>query len=446
MDEVECNISYFSECGSEKARKESGSYYTPSDVAIYFWNEFFSISEIRTPQDATTFLQNHSFIEPSAGAGVFVFSLFQKLAELGVARSVIVSIDITIIDINEHALSFVENQFAWLSEQWGVSFPNVKLVCNDFLQFEFKQYEKPQFYFGNPPFVSNERGASDWKNLFADFVEIALKNIRDVGSLQFILPLSVAFSKDYRKLRDKFREFNRVITLSNFDNIPDTLFKSGKPKHTNSNKANSQRCSILTLRPAKEISIRSSQLLRWSKQARSEFFARSPQFHDVTFYQFDEQIPRPENDTILRYIYKYTKESRLSDLFSANGSYCLYVASVARYYIGIRENTGPYTHKLSFDRKKDFYRALLILSSDLFINYWRTVGDGFHVTKRNIYDFPFDNQLIEYLDKKQTTVRKIWLAREKYKKSKLNSGQHTHSYDFSNRMPSLLELFSGLEK
>ncbi len=436
-EDAERGLSYLSACGSERARKQAGSYFTPGDVASFFWNEFFSISELGTRQAATTFVTGHRFVEPSAGAGALVFSLLRKCASLGMNPATLSLINLQIIDVNKQALTFVGDQFRWLSERWNVGFPNIKLICSDFRRVSFDSSGPPKLFFGNPPFVGNEKGRSKWKNIFADFSEIALRQSGQTGSVHFIVPLSLAFSRDYKLLRKIVFEYNRAITISHFDNIPDTLFKSGKPEHTNSNKANSQRCSILTVRPAKKLSIFSTQLQRWSKHDRERILSQSPIYKDVTSYSFDDQIPRPENDVIIQYLGRSRSCLRLRDLFAADGEYFLYISPTARNYIGFRENHAPGVHQLRFSKEDDFNRALLILSSDLFFSYWRTVGDGFHVTKSNIYEFPVTDTLIAFLNENRTAAQELWAARAAHMKRKLNSGRHIHSYDFSKHMPSL---------
>ena len=413
-EEAERGLSYLSACGSEQARKQAGSYYTPSDVASFFWNEFFEISGIDTPKSAVDFVMEHRFIEPSAGAGALVFSLLNKLAKLGVEPETLGLIDLKIIDINKQSLVFIRDQILWLSAEWNVEFSNIDLICSDFRDVSFADSDRPQFYFGNPPFVKNEKGSSAWKNLFADFSEIALMQAGRTGSVHLILPLSLAFSRDYKKLREMLFEYDRTITLSHFDNIPDTLFKSGKPEHTNTNKANSQRCSILTVQPAEKTSVYSSQLHRWSKYDREEVLSRSPVYHDVSSYNFDDQIPRPENSHILDYLEQAHGKLRLGDMCSRDGRHILYVGSVSRNYISIREDHAPGVHQLRFARKGDFYRALHILSSELFRYRAR-------------------NHPETLSDEEKTN----WQA---YRKNKLNSGRCIHSYDFSERMPSLISL------
>jgi hypothetical protein len=288
--------------------------------------------------------------------------------------------------------------------------------------------------------VSNPSGSSRWKNLFADFVDISLFHADRRGTLHFILPISVAFSRDFRELRKMLVASGQELILSHFDNIPDTLFKSGKPGHTNTNKANSQRCSILTLRPSATYRVLSTELHRWSKYDRASFLETVPSYHDVTDYQFDDQFPRPANRAVLMYLTENRTHTRLGDLLQPNGASELYVAAVARNFIGIRDTPGGGAHRLRFAEQDDFHRVLLLLASDLFFAYWRTVGDGFHVTKANILDFPVTPRLVDTTSAQLRSAKKLWAKRNQFIKSKLNAGQPTHSYDFTKAAPRLLEL------
>ena len=423
---------------SETVRKQSGSYYTPADVGAFFWREFFSLRKISDAQIAADFIRKHHFVEPSAGAGALVFTLLHKLVSLDVAAPALERIDITIIDINKRALLFIQKQIESLEQLWGIRFHNVRFVRADFRALALDHHGKIPIYFGNPPFVSNPKGRSDWKNLFADFLDIALRDVGNKGSIQFILPLSVAFSRDYSRLRALLRARPSTVALSHFDNIPDTLFKSGKPQNENTNKANSQRCTILSITPSDRTKILSTELHRWSKQERGHFLSRKPKYYDVTPYALDDQFPRPVSADILRYICGSGGAIRLGDLCSAEGKYELHVAGVARNYIGIRETAGAGTNTLRFGNKDDLHAALLVLASDLYLAYWRTIGDGFHVTKENICGFPLPQEMPEILYADLPAIRKLWVNREQYRKTKLNSGRQTHSYDFSSAAPLLM--------
>ena len=181
----------------------------------------------------------------------------------------------------------------------------------------------------------------------------------------------------------------------------------------------------ITLRPAKQLSVLSSPLQKWSRHSRQIILSQSPQYHDVSAFKFSDQFPRPEDGITLDYLNTSTGERSLSDLLSDSGSHVLMVASVARNYIGIRDSSASGANELRFGKEDDFYRALFVLSSDLFFKYWRTVGDGFHVTKANILDFPVHSDLDLILNRNLSTVQRVWTNREKYKKCKLNSGRQT---------------------
>ena len=55
-EEAEEKLSYISECKSEHERKKLGSYYTPTDVADFFWRELFAQNEVLDGEDALSFL------------------------------------------------------------------------------------------------------------------------------------------------------------------------------------------------------------------------------------------------------------------------------------------------------------------------------------------------------------------------------------------------------
>lgn len=429
-EEAEQVLSYLSPCGSEAARKKLGSYYTPADVSLFFWGEFLALNKVKEGITATKFWEKYHFIEPAAGAGILIFALLKKGSELGLSLHNLASTELTIVDINRAALDFIKGKVSWLESQWGIVFQNIRYICSDFRECTIPVSLRIPMFFGNPPFVSNPKGSA-WKNLFADFLERAIRQSGPEGQCHFVLPLSIAFSRDYARLREQMRETGKSIALSSFDNIPDTLFPSGKPEHTNTNKANSQRCSILTVFPEKKPRILSTRMHRWAKEEREHILTNSPTYHDVTGYVLDDQFPRPENTSILRYIEGSEHAPQFDTLVSRNGRYILCVSAVARNFIGFREDDSSGVHHLRFDTKKAFCSALLILSSDLFLDYWRTVGDGFHVTRTNIMDFPLHTQLIQFVGTKTATGCKMWESRMKYAKTKHHPGGRTISYDFS---------------
>jgi hypothetical protein len=225
------------------------------------------------------------------------------------------------------------------------------------------------------------------------------------------------------------------LSTASFDNIPDTLFKSGKPKHTNSNRANSQRCTILTAVPADEVRVSATKLHRWSRGERARILSSVPEFFDVTDYAFDDQFPRPASAFAAHYLSDSSISRRFSSLLSNASGPRLLVASVARNYIGFRDEVDSSCHCLHFANKEDFLTGLGILSSDLFFQYWLTVGDGFHLTKTNILNFPISESVEKQIRGQVHEIDAFWKKRHRFEKVKFNSGKKTRSYDFSSVSP-----------
>ena len=437
-EEAEERLSYVSICKSEHERKKLGSYYTPTDVADFFWRELFNHSQIFDYDDALSFVEKYRFFEPAAGAGALIFALLKKLASFGLSPVQLSEIDLSIVDVNPNALAFVEKQLKELENNWGVRFSKVKFVYLNFLDISFDTSSKPLFFFGNPPFVSNNKVTSNWKIIYADFLEKALNNTGMEGGVHFVVPLSIAFSRDYISLREMILHVKGTVVLSNFDNIPDTLFKSGKPSHTNTNKANSQRCTILTILPGKSNKILATGLLRWSKKERSAILGKSPKYFDVSNYTFDHQFPRPASESVLDYLKLAEGSKTLGSLVSKEGKHTLFVASVARNYVSLREGPANGVHSLSFRTEDDFLLAVGVLSSDLFLSYWLSLGDGFHLTKGNIFNFPLHETLLLECARNTGELRKTWRMRRRFQKGKLNSGKMTTSFDLRTAVPRLI--------
>lgn len=440
-EKAEASLSYSTVCKSESGRKLTGAYYTPVDVADHFWSIFFTNRKIHSHRDIQSLIDKSVFIEPSVGAGSLFFSLLKKLITMGIYPRELCKIRADLIDINYKSLQFIGRQIRKLEKLWEVSFDEVRFVNKDFRSYEFSRNGREPIFFGNPPFVSNNGNGSKWKNLFADFVELSLGQETHRGSIHYILPLSISFSRDYKDLRRILKESQFDIFVASYDNIPDTLFKSGKRKSQNTNKANSQRCVILNAIPSKKPKIFSSKLHRWSKLERKSILSECPKYQDITKYNLDDQFVRPASKRIVRYLCNDAQSMNISNYISCNESYSLHVSSVARNYVGFKEHKDSSSNVIGFTTEEDFLIALGLLSSDLFFEYWLTVGDGFHITKSNILNFPISKTITNLVRSEFCSIRLFWKNRYNFEKIKLNSGIETRSFDFSSVAPTLLGKF-----
>lgn len=410
-------------------RKASGSYYTPADVAGHFWDLFFRHHRIRDLNSLLAFVTSTDFVEPSAGSGMFVFSFLRKAALLGATPENIAHMRFHVVDINLAALRFFAERLSEIESSVGVCFNGIGPAQNDFIKWANNHTISDVVFIGNPPFIANPRGAR-WRNLYADFIE-AMLSYRGVRGVSLILPLSICFSRDYADLRSAIRTAGMGISASSYDNIPDCLFKAGKPDSTNTNRANSQRCTILNLGGPDPMMREASPLLNWPAAERATLLSTVPTFREFSDNDPSGQIPRPASDMLTDYL--HVRGARpLRAFLSRVGRPAFAVGGVARNYIGIRdfEASAPGCLPIKVESEEHGGLVLQVLSSKLFYDYWRTYGDGFHVTIDLIERFPVTAALADHCKRNQAVANRIWANRAAYAKEKLNSGRVVRSYDF----------------
>lgn len=412
-------------------RKDSGSFYTPADVASHFWDLFLRHHAIDNAAALRAFIGRAHFVEPSAGSGIFVFSFLRKALALGLSPREIAAVRFHVIDINLAALSFFKRKLKELSNALGVTFDGIGCDQIDFLDWATNAKLTDVAFVGNPPFVSNVRG-SKWRNLYADFLETMLCFRYRAMAISLILPVSICFSRDYADLRQFIDASGLAISASSYDNIPDCLFKSGKPESTNTNRANSQRCTILNLGGPCPGRREAASMQRWATSDRARVLGSIPTFRNYMSDGYLGQIPRPESDRIMAYLARTSEAKPLRTMLSKHGGSGFAIGSVARNFIGVRDAVDGRSGVIPIRPAsgEDGLRLLQILASGLFLDYWRTLGDGFHVTNELIECFPVTPDLLRACERNRANARRVWEVRHIYAKEKLNSGKIIRSYDF----------------
>lgn len=415
-------------------RKESGSYYTPIDVADHFWIQFFRFHQIRSAEDFRQLIGRTHFVEPSAGAGIFVFTFIRQALSFGLSVQELAQLHFSVIDVNFAALQFVHHKLAELEAETGFHLPNIGMVQQDFLQWSATTKSSNVIFVGNPPFVTNQRGAR-WRNMYADFVEAMLNFQSDSVSFSLILPISVCFSRDYADLRRKIQNSGMGISATSYDNIPDCLFKAGKPESQNTNRANSQRCTILHVGGRDRTLRETSQMIRWTARNRTEVLQGLPTHYDYSKYVFDNQIPRPSTDWMLKYLSENKSSPTLKSHMARHAKSDFSIGAVARNFIGVRESSMGDATSIAIKAETELDRMVLlqILGSSIFFQYWRSLGDGFHVTLDLIERFPVSERLYKCCLANISSAKHQWKNRAQVLKEKLNSGRVVRTFDFTGR-------------
>jgi hypothetical protein len=438
---AEFDLALQCESQQDDQRKSSGSYYTPADVADHVWDLFFRFNKVETKDDFLGLILSTKFVEPSCGSGIFVFTFIRKALKFGLAIEDIAKIRFLAIDINLAALRFLRLKLIEIETIWDIDFLNIVLTQSDFLEWApAAQLEKVAIV-GNPPFVKNPLG-SKWKNLYGDFLEAVLDLSATEKATCLIVPMSICFSRDYVDLRNMISTAKCGISASSYDNIPDSLFKAGKPESKNTNKANSQRCTILNLGGPNSAIREAAPLRRWYGKDRYKVLTSTPEFKDYSDYSFDSQIPRPTEKWILPYLSSYS--GLKTRCFMLKGSPVSFsIAGVGRNYIGIRDPNAPNAYQVKAASESDALILLQIFGSDLFFEYWRSVGDGFHVTSDIIERFPISPSVMDHCLAKNQFAKQVWENRHLDKQEKLNSGQLVVSYDFRRHFTYLRPTLDG---
>ena len=206
-----------------KSRKNSGSFYTPQTLAD-FLVDYLS--------DKLKSKSSVSILEPSAGDGVFVKTVFkhQLLAEK-IERFVAV-------EKNKRELNKIIKVIK------GTSFAAIN---SDFLDFQLNNNQKFSLVLGNPPYIKtsllNKRQVkkckaihhnanlsnNNPKNIWTAFLVRCIEFTNDNGVLAFVLPselLQVKFAAELRELI--LKEFERVEIFT----FNELLFKDCKGQDT----------------------------------------------------------------------------------------------------------------------------------------------------------------------------------------------------------------------
>jgi len=156
---------------SLKNRKEKGAYYTPTEVVNSLISNLFFGKDITTKE----------IIDPCCGTGNFILQLPEDVKSENVYANDIDDISVKLARIN-YALKYD------LSDR--------DMVLRHITQSDFlldNGEKKYDIILGNPPWGSEEP--------YDDFVERALKNLKENGHLSFVLPESILSVKSHKKIR-----------------------------------------------------------------------------------------------------------------------------------------------------------------------------------------------------------------------------------------------------
>lgn len=243
----------FLEVESPKQKRESGTYYTP---------RFLAEVVLDVALEKFTSLSNKKFLDPACGSGIFLVSLFNRLAEewlrnnrdasnkyradslSNILQNQLFGVD---ADPTETAcriaafslyLAFLDQleprAIQELQEQGNV-LPNLvghNILCQDFFDDALVLPNDFDLVVGNPPWArgsKEETLVEHWckrenlpiaqKQLAYGFIWKAPRHLKDNGLVCFLLPSSVLFNHQTKSLKAQYHwlsayTVNQVVNLS----------------------------------------------------------------------------------------------------------------------------------------------------------------------------------------------------------------------------------------
>lgn len=493
---------------TRETKKDSGVYYTPSDIAD------FMVSSL-----ADTSKTQGTWLDPACGTGVFL------RAALVHHRKFTPSEDITefalsnIFGIDKSALATDLSAFVLLIECASTNsldhphhhlFPlwqqlKGNIVCMDALRLvprattylrcdsthllEISEIFPRVGHNGfdhvvmNPPYATtyiDKNLQSIWYSFSgvqagqtADthlaFSEMLWRLTSDMGVSAAVLPLSIGTNttKSYARLRHELLTSSGTKEFLFFDREPQALF--GEDIKTR---------NLILLRQGAlgETAVRTSRLLKWTAEHRHLIFNRS-RLVTIEASQCGSFIPKlgshaekityaalMSSSMVMRAIPfapqcgRVTLDEAVATNYVINRD-TLLVASTAYNFVncffsdGLPVNpTHPYSssplNALMFKSKDEAYAAFALVSSRLCFWLWHVEGDGFHLTSNFLKRLPlwavFDSEAAKILLSKHGKI--LWQLAKTTSVGAVNGGKQTYSFHCGYDHPSVAAIEQVLVK
>lgn len=457
---------------TRSARKASGSFFTPADVADHV---------VELALDRVDVHAGLRVLDPAAGTGVFLRSAFAGLINQGLpAHSAIASL--FAIDIDERCVDMaafvllVDFLLASrapspdIHDAWTAIRSN--LVAADALTLmsgasgETTLFGGPahdigwlktsyDVIVGNPPYAPvgtrpdlselqtrfrTFENASAAADIYPAFVEL-LCGLAPGGAGSMVVPMSVGYSttQQLRQLRLAAQQAGGAWSFEFFDRTPDALFGDDVK----------QRTAIVTRSAREAYSVATSPVMRWTSRNRSTIFDRIPHVElgnrDITAGV--PKVGSSDQATALRAL--RTTDTKLEDGLECSrvtppvvaGGATVFVAGTAYNWLNVYRTAASITRGIDKPTASPLTAlattsapvadaVFALLSSRVTYWLWRVETDVFHVPTGWIKSLPYSPQVFD--DRRQAALGELghalWAAIEDHPVQSLNGGTSTVSY------------------
>ena len=395
-------------------RRKAGVHHTPFDVTQHIVNlslEKIGASDESVPEDLV-------ICDLSVGAGAFLLQFARVLSNISNTDvGVFLEKNLIGFDIDEEVL-FVSSLCFHL-ERGCPQFPtsynlhHVDSVGSIDSREKIKSRIKllmPKSHgtatitTGNPPYVRVKMKefanlgyqTVRCRNLSAFFVEQAIEITEIGGVVSQILPLSLIDSYSMKSFRSVLEGRCSSIDIESYDCVPGYIFDQGKIG-SNTNKAITQRAAIITARTGESdlTRVRATRLIRWGSRERDHLFENVSKVEIPGDLRTDHRFPKIGDEETLSVFKKIIAHPRtMEDLLCEDSPMKLFVPKAIRYFTtASRDDLRRAQTVISFKDILSRNLAQVLINSSYFYWFWRIFGNGFQVSKRNLYSLPIPSRI-----------------------------------------------------
>lgn len=366
------------------AKKSSGQYYTPEDVARVMsqWLD-------EAPGDV--------ICDVACGTGNLILAYLDYIG-YDKAMALIEAGKLYLYDIDETALKICKTVFEVKYGQ--VASQRCHFILADFLD---KDVTLPPHgkTISNPPYTAISAMEECWektsvlmqtKETYAAFME---KIVTQSQSAVIITPFSFISGKKFGALRDVLSRYTGKIF--SFDNVPGAIFSGKKYGVFNSNTSNSVRAAITVVDTRDDSGFQLTPLIRFKSVEREALLCCDV----LEGFLPSHKQKIPENTAVfykcfpeLQPLYDRMEQASdghtLEELVCENGTLELSVPSTCRYYTVAFAGTLNRNGQLSlrFDDRKKFNYAFCLINSSFAYWHWRLFDGGITYPKSLLMKVP----------------------------------------------------------
>lgn len=247
---------------------------------------------------------------------------------------------------------------------------------------------------GNPPYVEYSGDIfkplqidnKDTGNLYAPMVETNLLNLsKDYSNYGFIVPIALVSTERMGKLQNTIMKYSKEVYISNFAVRPGKIFKKADMNISIffGTTAIKPQCDVYT-----------TNYIRWYTRDRKYLF------ENIGFIKCNEYIRNgiiPKIGTKIDAVILgklFATKKKVKDYIKSDDS-IIFLHSGGRYWRkSIFESFSTEYKPYGFSAK-DKYLFNCLFNSNLFYWFWIVFSDCYHVTKKDVVEFPIDIDSIE---------------------------------------------------